>query len=68
MTYRLSLQPDIIHIVALRFCRGCMEEQSAVHKGFQIQKAFFFTAMRAMNGDDDDEPTIGGMNCLHQDL
>lgn len=22
----------------------------------------------AMNGDDDDEPTIGGMNCLRQDL
>lgn len=72
MTYRLSLQPDIIHIVALRFCRGCMEEQSVVQERLPDPKGFLLhlivTAMRAMNGDADDEPTIGGMNCLRQDL
>lgn len=69
MTYRLSRQPDIIHIVALGFCRGCMEEHSAVQEGLPVPGGFLLHLMvTAMNGDADDEPTIGGMNCLRQDL
>lgn len=51
------------------FCRGCMEEQSAVQEGLPVPEGFLLHLMvTAMNGDADDEPTIGGMNCLRQDL